>query len=300
MKKATGLKIFLTIVFFGILFYKIDFNSILLVLQSLNIIFLICALAMVPALYLLRTWRWSYFLASLGISLPFYQTLNIMLIGNFYGLITPGKIGEFGRAFHLDEKKSVTIPTIIMEKLLDIGVLLILSIVTVFYFFQDSTVMVISIFLISCGVVGAILLSINEKFMIFMGKFFGIFPDDIGNFIIIFKKLMRNYPIILKSIIVTVIYYLISYCSAFFIVMAAHMHWDGIYVMPIVILMGNIPITISGLGLRESIGSLCFVLLGESAADGFVFSLLLFLLITVLPALYGYLISMTGGIDDNL
>jgi hypothetical protein len=78
------------------------------------------------------------------------------------------------------------------------------------------------------------------------------------------------------------------------------MKLEGIFMLPIVVLMGNIPITISGLGLRESIGSLCFVLLGESAANGFVFSLLLFIFITVIPAIFGYVIIMIGGINDNV
>lgn len=300
MKKITILKIFLTLLFFYILFYKIDINSILYVLQSLNIFFLICALAMVPILYLIRTWRWRYFLVSLGISLPFYQSFKIMLIGNFYGLITPGKIGEFGRAFHISEKKSLTIPTIIMEKLLDIVVLVILSIITILYFFQDSTFMKITIFLISIGVFVAIYLSINEKFMGLIGKTFGISPENVGNFIITFKKLIRNYPIVIKSILITIIYYFIAYCIAFFIVISGNMKLEGIFMLPIVVLMGNIPITISGLGLRESIGSLCFVLLGESAANGFVFSLLLFIFITVIPAIFGYVIIMIGGINDNV
>jgi len=300
MKKITILKIFLTLLFFYILFYKIDINSILYVLQSLNIFFLICALAMVPILYLIRTWRWRYFLVSLGISLPFYQSFKIMLIGNFYGLITPGKIGEFGRAFHISEKKSLTIPTIIMEKLLDIVVLVILSIITILYFFQDSTFMKITIFLISIGVFVAIYLSINEKFMGLIGKTFGISPENVGNFIITFKKLIRNYPIVIKSVLITIIYYFIAYCIAFFIVISGNMKLEGIFMLPIVVLMGNIPITISGLGLRESIGSLCFVLLGESAANGFVFSLLLFIFITVIPAIFGYVIIMIGGINDNV
>lgn len=300
MKKITILKIFLTLLFFYILFYKIDVKSILYVLQSLNIFFLICALAMVPILYLIRTLRWRYFLVSLGISLPFYQSFKIMLIGNFYGLITPGKIGEFGRAFHISEKKSLTIPTIIMEKLLDIVVLVILSIITILYFFQDSTFMKFTISLISIGVFAAIYLSINEKFMGVIGKTFGISPEDVGNFIITIKKLIGNYPIVIKSIFITIIYYFIAYGIAFFIVISGNMKLECIFILPIMVLMGNIPITISGLGLRESIGSICFVLLGETAANGFVFSLLLFIFITVLPAICGYIIIIIGGIHDNV
>jgi uncharacterized membrane protein YbhN (UPF0104 family) len=298
MKTGSLLKIVLTIVFFCILFYKIDFQNIITVIRSLNVIFLAFALAMVPLLFFVRTWRWWYFLTSMGIHLPFFKTVKIMLVGNFYGLITPGKIGEFGRVFHLDERKSVTIPTIIMEKILDIGVLLFLSVITVAYFFYDSSIMLITILIISFGTVGAILLSVNERFMTGIGTLFGIDPKDIGSFVISIKKLIRNYPVMFTSIAITFFYYFLAYCFSLIIIIAAGMKSDGMFTMPIIVLMGNIPITISGLGLRESIGSLCFVLLGETAANGFVFSLILFIFITVIPAICGYILTITGGIND--
>jgi hypothetical protein len=215
-------------------------------------------------------------------------------------LITPGKIGEFGRAFHMNDKKTVTLPTIIIEKIQDICVLLVLSTVTILYFFQDSSYMMISIFLISLGVFGLILISINERCMLFLGKKMGISQEDMGDFILNFKKILNDHPTIFKSMFITVLYYIIAYFFAFFVVLSASMKISCVFVMPVVVLMGNIPITISGLGLRESMGSFTFVLLGESAANGFVFSILLFFFITVLPAIYGYLITMSGGINDRI
>jgi hypothetical protein len=293
MKKTTIIKLLITVFFFLILFYKIDIRNIVNTFQSLNIHFLVLAFLMVPLLTLVRAWRWQVILNSTGIIQSFRETLKITLIGTFYGLITPGKIGEFGRAIHVKEKKSITIPTIIMEKLLDIGVLLVLSVITVFQFFRDSPVFTVPLFLILIGVFLGIFLSVNERFLIATCKRIRISQEDIRSFVDTQKKMMANPQTVVKTTIITIAYYFIAYCFAFFIVISGNMQFDSIFVMPIVVLIGNIPITISGLGLRESIGSLCFVLLGESAGNGFIFSLLLFLFITVLPAVCGYLISMT-------
>ena len=133
MKKSVIIKILLTIIFLAVLVYKIDFESIVHVLESMNIFLLICALLLVPVMYALRALRWQAILHSTGIYLPFTTTFRILLIGNFYGLITPGKIGELGRAFHISEKKAVTVPTVALEKLIDIAVLAFLSALTLIF-----------------------------------------------------------------------------------------------------------------------------------------------------------------------
>ena len=288
MKKSIFIKLFITVFFFIILFYKINFTNIIHAFQSLNVIYLTFALLLVPLLLLIRAWRWQIFLDSSGIVLSLRDTLKITLIGTFYGLITPGKIGEFGRAIHVKERKSITIPTIIMEKLLDIGVLLALSLITTFFLFKDSSFISISLFVITLCIFLIVLLSINEK-ILFICKFRRS-PSS---------TMMVDPRLVIKSTMITFVYYSIAYCFAFLIVRAGNMQFDGIFVMPIVVLIGNIPITISGLGLRESIGSLCFILLGESAANGFIFSLFLFLFITVFPAIGGYIFSMMEGTYEN-
>lgn len=292
MKKISIIKIVLTILLLIFLFYKIDLISIIDIFQSLDLFFVTCGLVMVPLLYILRTWRWNFFLSAMGVSLPFLKLLRIILIGNFYGLITPGKLGELGRAFHLDEKKTITLPTIIMEKLLDIGILLLLSFITIMFFFKDSFFMKISILIISIGVFGVIYLFLNKNVISYLGKMVGIAQEDIGESIRNFIILLKNYKVILKTVIVTLVYYLIAYFIAYFIAISAHMKGIVFFMMPIIVLMGNIPITISGLGIRESIGSFTFLLMGESAANGFVFSFLLFILITFLPAILGYIFTM--------
>jgi hypothetical protein len=60
----------------------------------------------------------------------------------------------------------------------------------------------------------------------------------------------------------------------------------------IIVLIGNIPITISGLGLREYIAIMSFKALGENVELGFSFSTLLFLMITLFPGLIGYLLVL--------
>jgi uncharacterized membrane protein YbhN (UPF0104 family) len=62
---------------------------------------------------------------------------------------------------------------------------------------------------------------------------------------------------------------------------------------PVIILLGNLPVAFGGLGLREQVSAVAFARLGASAAVGPVFSLLWFLVVTVIPALIGLILAQT-------
>jgi glycosyltransferase 2 family protein len=292
MKKLTILKIFLTIILFGILFIKVNFFDIVKIIFSLNIVYLIGAFILVPVLYIIRTERWNQFLHFFGINLQFFESFKILIIGTFYGLITPGKIGELGRVFHIREKKVLTLPTIIMEKLVDISTLVGLSLLTIIVCFpKDSIMLFIIIFFIAAVVLGVFLLT-NEKIIFLIMIFFGIGRTDCDQFTQNFRKLLYNFPLIRKSFLLSLVYYGICYLIGYFIILSAGFNPITFITLPIIILMGNIPLTIAGLGLRESVGSIAFVYLGESAADGFVFAFLLFIIITLIPGIFGYIFTM--------
>ncbi len=165
MKKSTIFKIFLTVLLFVVLVIKVNFFEILSIIYSLNLFYLIGAVILVPVLYVIRTVRWNIFLNSVGITLPFFQSLKILLIGNFYGLVTPGKVGELGRAYHLNEKKVLTIPTIIMEKMTDIFTLILLSLHTIIFYFQKKTFMHGGIFFWCIAVILIIFLLTNRHIL---------------------------------------------------------------------------------------------------------------------------------------
>lgn len=83
---------------------------------------LACALAL--GNYLLRYWKWEFYLARLGIrNVPKLDSLLIYLSG-FVLTITPGKLGEVFKSFLLDKTHRVpvarTAPIVIAERLTDV------------------------------------------------------------------------------------------------------------------------------------------------------------------------------------
>ena len=137
MRGKYFLKLGLTILLLTILFHKVNLSDVAGILLSLNIYYYIISVLIVPILYIIRTIRWEILLESMDIRNPFANLFKILIIGVFYGLITPGKVGELGRAYHLNGQKTKIVPTIIIEKITDIFSLIMLSVLTIILFFND-------------------------------------------------------------------------------------------------------------------------------------------------------------------
>lgn len=293
MNRVTILKLFLTILLFIIVFTKINPTDLAEILISLNSFYFFIALVLVPSLYIIRTYRWNLLLESISIHKPFNDLFKIIVIGVFYGLLTPGKIGEFGRAYHLNEAKSTIIPTILIEKIIDILVLVLLSGLTLTFFFSEHSTLVITvIFLGVMTAIGTILLT-NRRFICFFMKLIKVPTESIERFSETCLGLLKNKDITSKALFYTLNYYVINYLIGVFILLSLGVDWIAVITLPIILLLGNIPITFSGLGLRESVATLTFILLGFGGVQGFSFSLLLFVMITLLPGIIGYMLTLT-------
>ena len=299
MRKEPLLKIGLTILLSIVLFKKINLFEVMDILSSLHLSYLVIAIFFVPILYIIRTYKWSILLDSIKIKKPFVNLFKILIIGVFYGLVTPGKVGEIGRAFHLDEKKSVTIPTILIEKIIDIVILVLLSLLTVIFFFNDYSAFKYIILICAFVVLLGTWLLTKKRFIYLITKPFKIKDENVDIYVDKFMKLVKDKGVMFKVTILTICYYLIVYILATFLLLSLDVNTLAVITLPLIILLGNVPITISGLGLRESVATICFILLGENGAYGFSFSILLFLSITLLPGIFGYFLGITTGSNEH-
>ncbi|RPJ75664.1 MAG: UPF0104 family protein, partial [Alphaproteobacteria bacterium] len=62
--------------------------------------------------------------------------------------------------------------------------------------------------------------------------------------------------------------------------------------LPIIVVLGNFPISISGFGIREFVSVTIFNLLDEDSAYGFSCPVILYLLTSLSPALFGFLLTL--------
>jgi uncharacterized protein (TIRG00374 family) len=109
-----------------------------------------------------KTWRWRLLLSDQGIDLPFAGLFTTYLGSLYIGLITPGRVGEFVKAFYVKNAgHSLTrsLVSTLLDRALDMVVLLVWGYIG-FYFYARTfgqAILVLSLLGVSCAVVLGVL-----------------------------------------------------------------------------------------------------------------------------------------------
>ncbi|PNX45715.1 MAG: hypothetical protein BV459_07865, partial [Thermoplasmata archaeon M11B2D] len=102
-------KIKLVLPFIGLfilayIIYSLDIEKIISAFLSINPMFLVYSLLLTIPLLLIRNMTWQIILKEQTITVGFFYSLKVYLIGVFYGSITPGFSGQLMRVPYLKEK----------------------------------------------------------------------------------------------------------------------------------------------------------------------------------------------------
>lgn len=287
--KKIILKAAVSIILIAFLLFKINPKEILSVLKQINPFLFLLSAPVFVFIYIIRTKKWNFLLEELAIKIRFVELLKIFLIGIFYGMLTPGKAGELVRAYHIQEKKTRVIPTIIIDKLIDIFSLFLLSLLAVVIFFNNKILVLITLF-IGFSLIAVLFALINKKTISIIFKLFRVDSSHQEEYLENIGSLFKNKRPIIKNFAYSMFFYGLSFIAAYFILksMSYNINMLVVFTLPLIILLGNAPITIAGLGLREFITVLAFERFNEAASLGFSFSLIWFFMMTVIPGLIGY------------
>jgi len=98
------LKKIIPIIGFIILIYillNVDINKILSDLSKINILYLFLSVLSIIPIILLSNYEWQIILKKQKIKISYQNSLKNIFIGYFYGFISPGGYGAYGRIFYL-------------------------------------------------------------------------------------------------------------------------------------------------------------------------------------------------------
>ena len=268
----------------GLLWYllsKLDVKAIYEVFTEMNLVLLSFSLPLVVLMYLI------------DIRIPILRALEIILIGSFYGALTPGRTGEVSRAFYLDSEKSRSIPTIIMDRIIDVICLMFLSALAIAFFFKDRNLIYLMTFMMSFSAVGIVIIT-NEKAVSLFFRMFFKNKEYKENYIKTMREIIKNKKVLSKVFLLTLGYYLVNLVVYWIVIKSLSPALNNIlaFSLPIIVVLGNFPISISGFGIREFISVTIFNLLGENLAYGFSCPVILYFLTSLSPALFGFLLTL--------
>ncbi len=123
-------------VFLYLAFYHIDLHLLYQSLKSIKFTLLIPIILMTYTLYVIRALRWSHLLKPIK-RMGFGSLFSSTVIGFAANCVLPARLGEFIRANYIGEmeniSKSSSLATIVIERLLDISVILLLFLFVVLF-----------------------------------------------------------------------------------------------------------------------------------------------------------------------
>ena len=303
-----GIAIFVYIV------YNLDIEKIIVVFLSINPIFIICSLTLTIPRLIIRNTAWQIIQKEQKITISFFQSLKIFLIGYFYGSITPGYIGQLMRVPYMKEKTGapygklfvnslmeIIIHTLSLYGMMFIGALLVMGALPELLYISGIWVVLLAIILFYFikRERGEKLFRLLIQYLIpkklktnlyrFVDTFYTDFPE--------IKKLLL--PLILG-----IFTWIIIFSQEYIIVLALGIDIPYLYFLllfPIANVVGFIPITFAGLGTRELTAIFLFsTLFGVGEEEVFVFTLLGFVITDIFTGFIGFILSLTETKKRNM
>jgi hypothetical protein len=260
------------------------------------------ALALALAGYWGRALRWSYLLRHAGVSISNRDAYRLTLVGIGYGLVTPGRIGELARAFHLDVPGARALPSVIWDRLADIVLLEALSIPAFVALGVGAggapgrgggplLWAYLAVVLVTAAGMAAL---DSPRALAALARRIPTAAGWLGAWGGGATGVLRS-AAFARGLLAGLFFYALNFAGAALLLSElAPAHPPQLTLLfPVIILLGNLPIAFGGLGLREQVSALAFARLGTAASVGPVFSLLWFMVVTVIPALIGFAIVPT-------
>ncbi len=285
--------VIITIAIFCVLFYKIDFDEVKNIMASVNIkLFILASSISIFVNLFLGTDKWRRILKNLSLSISFKELFFIMVASNPVKFVLPFKFGEISKVLYLSRIKrfkfAKALSSVIFDKFLNLLGTIILLAAGLFLFKINIILKLVVYFIIAMLIIVTFdmkrlrliifnwIEGLNLKIYEFVKQLF----SAIGEIKLNKKINLGGYAIFFQAS---------ELLNAYILSKALRIELPIIVILlfiPLIILIGNIPITMSGLGMRE-VAMLIFLAQYETSAKLLSFSLMLSFVEYVLPAFFG-------------
>ncbi|MGD2205744.1 MAG: lysylphosphatidylglycerol synthase transmembrane domain-containing protein [Anaerolineae bacterium] len=276
----------------ALILVKLDLKATAAALANVRWSYLLAAVAANLLLFGLKSWRWRELLRMQGSVYPWRDAFLAFVAGLFLGLVTPGRVGEMGKAFYLEQDQGMPLSeglaSVLMDRLFDLYTILVLGAIGLAWFRLIPTWAMV---LVAIGTGAALLLP------------FALLSEQLaaaGLGLVRRLPIVRRYdtrlteaterfqralqPLLTPGLIaplgLTLAAYALFFGQGQLLTLALALPMDIVYLAVCLSVAGVItvlPISISGLGTRDAILIGLFAPLGIRAERAVAFSTLFFL-----------------------
>ena len=263
----------------------LDPQRIFAALISARLTPLIWALFLGIPLLMLKSWRWNILLQGHGILLSYREAVTLYGIGQFVGFLTPAQAGEFVKVRFLKQHGydvSRSSLTIILDRLLDLFALAMGSLAGVWIILPliDRRVIWVVAFAGVAVVILLVWLQLDsERIVVWISRCRKLIDSaalpapTVAN--------LSGGNILAETLVLTLVAYVFIYVRVYLLAIALSLP-IGIIVLGAMFsftsLVGLLPVSIAGIGMRELIFVQAFALLGLPQDKAVALSLLILLL----------------------
>ena len=279
-------------------------------LGKMNVFYLALFFPLSFLAVILKALKWKFLIKSYGVDYKLKKSMSAWLAGFSMGMITPGRVGDFSRAYYLKQDKGLSfgksLTTVIIDRIMDVSALFFFATVGLLAFatlYISTGFMLIAIVFMSVIFMSVIFFitkknTVQKIFKPFFMRFVpGSYKQKIRpgfhDFYSGLDFIFKNKGLLLVSIFLSIAALLISIIQYFLLSLAIGTDIGFgffLFVAPIVMLLDTLPISFSGVGTREA--ALIFFLSFLSLSPEFAvsLSLLIFFLGYITLAIPGFVI----------
>jgi len=242
--------------------------------------------------YVGRSTRWQRLLARSGVHLGNAASYRLTLLGILYGMVTPGRVGEFARVLHISAPRTPLFASVIWDRLADVLLLEVMSL-PAFLLIPGLRGPLLVIYVGMVAITGAAALVLNRSTVLDrVGRLTPSLAARIEPFTSASSGTFGS-AAFRAGLGDSLFFYVLSYASAWLLLrdLAPRAPVVLAFTFPVIPLLGNLPLAFGGLGLREQVSLEVFRQLGVGAGVGPIFSLTWFATTTVLPGLVGLVLA---------
>lgn len=299
-----ALRVLFGVILLGLLIKKVELNRITAIISEIDIYLFIAALMVYYANFVIGGFNLFLLLNPLKKNIGFIDAAKYYMTSWSIGLCIPGKIGEFSIIYFL-QKHNITIGEgfiiTIIDKLFSVLILILMASFGLFLFFDkiiSIKIILLLIFLIAVFIV--VIISNSGRRLIrkyILRKYAALFK---GFSRTLFKYLKKEKKILLVVLLLTILKLVVASwgISLFFRSLGIYASvYNIILITSIITIISLIPISISGLGLREVSAAYLYPLIGINQ-NVTISAYLIILVINYLTALYFIAFVKGPGISE--
>jgi glycosyltransferase 2 family protein len=307
LNKAKIVLPFIGLIILAYIIYSLDVHKIITAFLSIEPIFVVYALLLTIPLLLIRNATWQIILQEQKITVGFFYSLKIYLIGVFYGSITPGYYGQLMRIPYLKEKTNEPFGKLFINTIIEtfvhsfslygmmiIGALLVIGTL--------PELLPITIVWILCFALLGVYFTKKKR----GEKFFRIIINylipkkvkpHLNAFVDTFYIDFPRFKTMILPYVLGIITWIIVFSQEYMILLGLDIqipYFAFLVLFPIANTAGFIPITFAGLGTREVTAIFIFTTLFPVAGEQIlVLSLVGFVVTDLFLGFLGFLLSLT-------